>query len=81
MSPETCGRGGGRGGCQVRLSLAWPDKIHPGLSQESAICFLFELGRGSGVGGDDKVVLGHLRLRNLGLGELGFVEMRIKMSP
>lgn len=68
------------GGCQVRLGLAWPDKIHPGLSQESAICFLFELERGSGVGGD-KMVLGHLRLRNLGLGELGFVEMRINMSP
>lgn len=51
--------------CQARPGLAWPDKIHPGLSWESMICFLFELGRGSGAGGD-KIVIGVFKTKETG---------------
>lgn len=51
--------------CQARSGLAWPDKIHPGLSRESVICFLFELGRGSGARGD-KMVVGVFKTKESG---------------
>lgn len=48
VSPETRVDMGGGGDtqCQDRSGLARPDKSHPGVSKESVVCFLFELGKG-----------------------------------